>query len=68
MYNYLPMICGVTLIVLSLSCIANPKAATKKEFREDSEKVKKTRRNGFVLAACGAVLILVGIAMSIMKL
>ncbi len=68
MYKYVPMICGCMFIVLSLICITNPKAATKKEFREDAEKVKKTQRCGFVLAVVGVVSILISIVMSIMEL
>jgi len=67
MYNYVPMICGCVLIVLSLYCISNPKAATKKEFREDAEKVKKTRKSGFALAGLGAVLIITSIVMFIIE-
>ena len=61
MYDLIPCILGVMMILLGAYMSGNPKKATKEEFRNDEKIVKKTKRNGFVVIGCGIVLIILGI-------
>ena len=49
MYDLIPCILGVMMILLGAYMSGNPKKATKEEFRNDEKIVKKTKRNGFVV-------------------
>ena len=59
MYEILPYILSACFVLLGLFMVIMPKQATKKSQRESEDVVKKTRRNGFVVIACGIVLLLI---------
>ena len=61
MYDLMPIIFGGLMILLGTYMTTNPVKATKKEFREDKNAVKKIKRNGFIEIICGIVLIILGI-------
>lgn len=61
MYDLIPYFLGVMMILLGAFMTGNPKKATKEEFRNDENTVKKTKRNGFIVIGCGIALIILGI-------
>ena len=61
MYDLMPCIFGVMMILLGLYMVISPKNATKEELRNDEKVVKKTKRNGFIIIGCGITLIILGI-------
>jgi uncharacterized membrane protein HdeD (DUF308 family) len=61
MYDFIPFILGGMMFVLGLIMAINPKASTKKEFQNDENMIAKTKKNGFVVIACGIIFILIGI-------
>ena len=61
MYDMMPIIFGVAMIVIGLYMVKDPVKATKKSLRNDENVVKKVKRNGFIEIGCGIVLIIIGI-------
>ena len=61
MYDMMPIIFGVMMIVLGLYMVKDPVHATKKSLRQDENAVKKVKRNGFSEIGCGIVLIIIGL-------
>jgi uncharacterized membrane protein YfcA len=61
MYDMMPIIFGVMMIVLGLYMVKDPVHATKKSLRQDENAVKKVKRNGFIEIGCGIVLIIIGL-------
>ena len=61
MYDLMPFILGIMMILLGIYMSGNPKKATKEEFRNDEKVIKKTKRNGFIVIGCGITLIILGI-------
>ena len=61
MYDMMPIILGVAMMVIGLYMVIDPVKATKKELREDENAVKKVKRNGFIEIGCGIILIIIGI-------
>ena len=41
--------------------VINPKGSTKKELQNDVSAVAKTKKNGFIVIACGIVVLVLGI-------
>jgi len=61
MYNFIPLILGGMMFIFGLVMIINPKSSTKKEFQNDENMITKTKKNGFIITACGVVVIVLGI-------
>ena len=61
MYDYIPLSFGDMMFVLGLVMAISPKSYTKKEFQNDENMLAKTKRNGFIVIACGIIVIVVGI-------
>ena len=61
MYDMMPIIFGVMMIVLGLYMVKDPVHATKKSLRQDENAVKKVKRNGFIEIGCGIILIIIGL-------
>ena len=61
MYDYIPLFFGGMMFVLGLVMAISPKSSTKKEFQNDENMLAKTKRNGFIVIACGIIVIVVGI-------
>ena len=61
MYEYIPFIIAGVMFLLSVFMIIKPELATKKQFRDNDEIVKKTRKNGFIVLVCAIVLCIIGI-------
>ena len=61
MYDMMPSIFGVMMILLGTYMAVNPEKATKEEFRNNEKIIKKTKRNGFIVIGCGITLIILGI-------
>lgn len=63
MYNFFPYIIAVVFLLLGIYMIVNPKNATKEEFRNDEEKVAKTKRNGFFMVVLAIIMFVIGVIM-----
>lgn len=61
MYNLIPLFLGGMMFILGLIMIINPKNSTKKEFQNDESMIAKTKKNGFIVIACGIVVLVLGI-------
>ena len=61
MYNLMPLLFGGIMFCLGLFMAINPKSATKKELQNDADAVAKIKKNGFILIACGIVILIIGI-------
>ncbi len=61
MYDFIPFILGGLMFVLGLIMAINPKGSTKKELQNDEKMVAKTKKNGFIVIACGISLFVIGI-------
>ena len=61
MYNLIPLFLGGMMFILGLIMIINPKNSTKKEFQNDERMIAKTKKNGFIVIACGIVVLVLGI-------
>lgn len=60
MYDYITVILGAVCVILGIAMVISPKACTKKEFREDPDRVAKTRKSGVVEIFCGIAIIVMG--------
>lgn len=63
MYDWFQIILSGVMVLFGIFMIAFPKQATKKQFRDDPEKVSKVRIAGIVWIICGAVLLVLDLAM-----
>ncbi len=61
MYDKIPVFLGAVILILGLFMAIAPKSATKKEFRDDEDQVKKIRRNGIIMIVLGIAVIIVGL-------
>lgn len=61
MYNLIPIFFGGMMFILGLVMFINPKGSTKKEFQNDESMIAKTKKNGFIVIACGIVVLVLGI-------
>ena len=61
MYNLMPLLFGGIMFFLGLYMVINQKSATKKELQNDADAVAKIKKNGFILIACGIVILIIGI-------
>lgn len=61
MYNLMPLLFGGIMFFLGLYMAINPKSATKKELQNDADAVAKIKKNGFIVIACGVVILIIGI-------
>lgn len=60
MYEMIPYIAGIVLILLGAFMAIMPQKSVKKEFQDSEEQIKKTRRNGVIVAILGIVLVVIG--------
>lgn len=60
MYEMIPYIAGIVLILLGAFMAIMPQKSVKKEFQDSEEQIKKTRRNGIIVAVLGIVLLVIG--------
>lgn len=56
MYDMMELVLAVVMVLFGIFMIACPKQATKKQFRDDPEKVAKVRKAGIVWVICGIIL------------
>lgn len=49
------------MFILGLVMVINPKGSTKKELQNDVSAVAKTKKNGFIVIACGIIVLIIGI-------
>lgn len=61
MYEILGILLGALMYCLGLFMAFCPKASTKKEFRENKAKVATTKTCGYIIMACGVVVIILRI-------
>ena len=60
MYEMIPYILGIVFILLGAFMALMPRKSVKKEDQNSEEELKKTRRNGIIVAILGVVLIIIG--------
>ena len=60
MYEMIPYIAGIVLILLGAFMAIMPQKSVKKELQDSEEQIKKTRRNGIIVAILGIVLVVIG--------
>ena len=60
MYELIPYILGIIFILLGAFMAIMPQKSVKKEFQDSEEQIKKTRRNGIIVAVLGIVLLVIG--------
>ena len=56
MYDMMELMLSGIMVLFGIFMIACPKQATKKQFRDDPEKVAKVRKAGIVWVICGIIL------------
>ncbi len=61
MYDLIPTILSIFAFIMGLMMIFCPKIMVKKEFREDSVQLAKTKKSGILIVICGVALFAVGI-------
>ena len=61
MYDLMPLFFGGIMFILGLVMVINPKSSTKKELQNDVSAVAKTKKNGFIVIACGIIVLIIGI-------
>ncbi len=66
MYDRFQLILSGVMVLFGIFMIAFPKQATKKQFRDDPEKVAKVRFAGVVWIICGAVLLILDLVIDSM--
>jgi len=59
MYDFMKVFLGAIIICLGLFMAIFPKAATKKDLRDDENAVAKNRKGGIVMIVMGVVVILI---------
>ena len=60
-YEIFGIAAGAMLMVMGLIMTIAPRSATKKDARDHPETVKKTRRYGIIMLACGAFVLVYAI-------
>lgn len=63
MYDIIPYVLSGILVLLGLFMVVMPKQSTKKELQDSEDALKKTRRNGVIVAILGIILLLIDIFM-----
>lgn len=58
MYDMMQYILCAVMILFGIFMIAFPKQSTKKQFRDDPQKVGKVRKAGIVWVVCGVALLI----------
>lgn len=64
LYYLIPAFCGLAMLILGVVTVVNPKGCIKRELRDDESRVKKIRRGGFVILACGVCTLFVGLVLT----
>ncbi len=59
LYDIIPVILGALIAIMGILMIACPKIMVKKEFRENTEQLAKTKKNGIFEIICGIALIII---------
>ena len=62
MYDFIPIICGVMILGLGIYMTVNPVGATRKDMREDSKAVDKTKKSGLIMLVLGLIVGILGVA------
>ncbi len=55
LYDLIPVFCGAFFVVYGVLMMVCPKVILKKEFRDDADKISKTKKNGIIVIVCGMV-------------
>lgn len=63
MYDMMELILSGIMVLFGIFMIACPKQATKKQYRDDPEKVAKVRKAGIVWVICGIILFILDLLM-----
>lgn len=61
LYKFFPYFIAFMFFLIAIFMIANPKASTKAEFRNDANMVSKTRRNGIFMLVFGIIMLILGL-------
>lgn len=63
-YYLIPAFCGLAMLILGVVMSINPKGCIKRELRDDENRIKKNRRGGFVIIACGVCTLIIGLVLT----
>ena len=58
LYELIPILLGVIIVILGLIMAILPRISTKKDRRDDPKAVAKTRMSGFIMIVLGIVVVI----------